>query len=706
MPFGDEQTMTLDGFLSPGSVAVVGVGRREGGVGRAVFDNLVAGGFPGPVFAINAKASAVGERPSYPDVASLPQTPDLVVIVIPAAEVGDVIDQCGERGVTSVIVISAGFKESGPAGAALERDIVERARRHGIRLLGPNCLGLLAPHSRLNASFAVTMPAPGSVAVFSQSGALGTAMLDRADSTGRGLSAFVSLGNRADVSESDLLEAFRADPATKVVAGYLESVTSGARFVSVASEVTRSMPVVLLKAGGSDAGARAVSSHTGSLAGSDAAYDAAFRAAGIIRVRDIEDLFGLSEAFALQPVPDGPGVAILTNAGGPAVMATDACEREGVTLASLERATVDALRAALPAAAAVYNPVDVLGDADDARFGEAARILAADPGVRALLVVLTPQTPTRPVETARAIAGVASASGVTVLACFMGERSVAGGRVELLARGIPAYPYPERAVAALAGMERYRAIRARPRVAAPPVEADRDRVAAVLAEARAARTAFVTEERAAQVAEAYGIATPKAVLARDLAEAREAAREIGYPVALKIASPDILHKSDIGGISLGIAGPEDLARAWEAILDSAHRRMPDALVWGAVVQEMAPPGREVIVGVDRDPTFGPLLMFGLGGVYVEVMKDVTFSLCPVTKRDALEMISSVRAYGLLRGARGQEAADLDAVADVLVRVSALATDFPEIVELDINPLIVAKRGGGALAADIRIGIGG
>jgi len=698
--------MTLDGFLSPGSVAVVGVGRREGGVGRAVFDNLIAGGFPGPVFPINASAREIGNRPCFADVASLPQTPDLVVIAIPAIEVVHVIDECGARGVGSVIVISAGFKETGPAGAALERDIVDRAGRHGVRLLGPNCLGLLAPHAHLNASFAVTMPPPGTMAVLSQSGALGTAVLDWADSEGRGLSTFVSLGNRADVSESDLLEAFSADSVTKVVAGYLESIVAGARFVSVASEVTRRIPVVLLKAGGSDAGARAVSSHTGSLAGSDAAYDAAFRAAGVIRANDMEDLFGLAEAFARQPVPQGPGCAILTNAGGPAVMATDACEREGVHLASLEKATVDALRAALPDSAAVYNPVDVLGDADEARFGDAARILADDPGVRSLLVLLTPQTPTRPVETARAIAKVAASSGMTVLACYMGEAAVAAGRAELLSHDIPAYRYPERAVAALAGMERYRAIRDRAHTVAPLIEADRETVRTVLAEAKAARTAFVTEERAAQVAQAYGIPTPRASLARSLTEAAAAALKIGYPLALKIASPDILHKSDIGGIVLGITGPDQLARAWESILDNAHRRMPEAVVWGAVVQEMVPPGREVIVGVDRDPTFGPLLMFGLGGIYVEVLKDVTFSLCPVSKRDALEMISGIRAYGLLRGARGQAPADLEAVADVLVRVSALAADFPQIVELDINPLIVADRGGGAVAADIRIGIGG
>jgi acetate---CoA ligase (ADP-forming) len=698
--------MALEGFLSPASVAVVGVGRSAGGVGRAVFDNLLAGGFGGQVYPVNPRASEIDGHPCFADIASLPQTPDLVVIAIPAPEVREVVEACGARGIGAAIVISAGFKEVGPAGAALERKLARSAKRLGVRLLGPNCLGLLAPHAHLNASFSVTMPPPGTLAVLSQSGALGTAVLDWASSRGRGLSAFVSLGNRTDVSESDLLEAFDADPATKVVAGYLESVVDGTRFVAVAASVTPRMPVVLLKAGGSDAGARAASSHTGSLAGSDAAYDAAFRAAGVVRADTMEDLFALADAFARQPVPRGPGVAILTNAGGPAVLATDACERAGVHLASLEKGTLAALRAALPANAAVYNPVDVLGDADAERFRDAARILARDPGVRSLLVLLTPQAQTQPVETARAIAEVARSSGITTLACFMGEDSVEPGRLELVSHDIPAYRYPERAVTALAGMERYREIRDHPRTRPVRIEADRDAVRAILAEAKSERQAFVTEERAAAVARAYGIPTPRATLARDLAAARAAADSIGYPVALKIASPDILHKSDIGGIALGLAGPAELARAWESVLDNAHRRMPEAVVWGAVVQEMVPHGREVIVGINRDPTFGPLLMFGLGGIFVEVLKDVTFSLCPVSRHDAVVMISGVRAYGLLRGARGQAPADLEAVADVIVRVSALASDFPEILELDLNPLIVADRGGGAIAADIRIGIGG
>jgi acyl-CoA synthetase (NDP forming) len=521
-----------------------------------------------------------------------------------------------------------------------------------------------------------------------------------------GLSSFVSLGNRSDVSESDLMDLWRDDDRTRTVVAYLESVADGPAFVEAASRLTASKPVVVLKSGGSDAGARAVSSHTGSLAGSDTAYDAAFRKAGVIRAHTVQDLFDFAEAFSRQPLPAGPGLAILTNAGGPAIMATDACDFYGVPLASLERETIDALRLALPPAAALYNPVDVLGDAPASRYAAALAALNADPNVRSILVVLTPQAPTEPEETARVVATAARESHKTTLACFMGAETVAGARLVLSREGVPAYAFPERAVASIAAMERYREHLAHPAAKATKVRADRKAVATRIASARAARRPFITEEGAAIIARAYGIPTPAGGLARDLAAATEMAAEIGYPVAVKIASPDILHKSDIGGIVLNIEGEADLKAAYERVTNAAQERLPEAELWGVTVQAMTPKGREVIVGVNRDPQFGPLLMFGLGGVYVEVMKDVTFRLCPVSEKEARAMVGEIRAFGLLRGARGQAPADIDAIVDVLVRTSALAVDFPDILEMDINPLIVMDRGNGALAADIRIGIGG
>jgi acetate---CoA ligase (ADP-forming) len=696
--------VALDFLLSPRSVAVVGVGRAPGGVGRAVFDALLEGGLPGDVWPVNPNAPDIEGRTAYADIAALPSVPDLVVIAVPAAIVPEIVQECASAGVPGVIVVSAGFKETGPEGGALERQVAAIARASGMRLLGPNCLGLMVPAAHLNASFAGPMVPAGSVAVVTQSGALGTAILDWASGRG-GLAGFVSLGNRADLSESDMIDAFGSRPDTRVIAGYVESIVDGPRFVETARRVSRKTPVVMLKAGSSEAGARAVSSHTGSLAGSDAAYDAAFAASGVIRARDAEHLFGMAEAFAHQPLP-GTGVAIVTNAGGPAVMATDACEHLGVALASLDPSTVEKLRAVLPPASALYNPIDLLGDAGPERYAQALAILAQDPGVGSLLVVLTPQAPTRPLETAAAVVSAAAASGLTTLACFMGEDAVEPARRALASAGVPAYSYPERAVDALAGMVRFRRLAAAPAVTPPALDVDRDAVAAILAEEAAAHRPFVSEQHAAAIARAYGIATPRGEVARTRSDAVRIANDIGYPVALKVASPDILHKSDIGGLVLGITDDASLSRAWDTVLDRVHRRMPDAAVWGALVQQMVPKGQEVIVGVDRDATFGPLVMFGLGGVFVEVLRDVSFRLAPLDAAEAHRMIEETRAYALLRGVRGTAPSDLDAVADVLTRVSRLAADFPQIVELDINPLVVAGRGAGALAADIRIGIGG
>ena len=698
--------MSLRGFFDPRSVTVIGVGREPGGVGRAVFDNLLSAGFDGPVYPVNPRADEIAGVRCYHSVAEIPTVSDLAVIALPADLCLDAVTQLGDVGVKAAIVISAGFKETGPAGAAMERALIAAAAERGVRLLGPNCLGLISTRTKLNASFSSTVPPAGGIAFMSQSGALGTAILDWAAGAGIGLSAFVSLGNKADLDESDLIQAWTEDPDTRVVVAYLESIANGRRFVDVASTLVASKPLIVLKAGSSDAGARAVSSHTGSLAGSQTAYEAAFRKAGIIRADTVQDLFDFAEGFSKQPLPAGPGLAILTNAGGPAIMATDACESLRVGLAGLERETTEALRAALPPAAAVYNPVDVLGDAKADRYETAARILAADPNVRSILVILTPQAPTQAVETADAVAAVAKETGLTVFGCFMGDRAVAAGRSALSAAGVPSYEFPERAVKTLAAMERYRAHLAAPQPQAQPVAADCEAVRGIIDEAHAARRMTITEERAAAVATAYGISVPAGGLARDVKEARLLAAKIGFPVAMKIASPDILHKSDLGGIRLGVTDLDMVTRAYGELVDGARSRMPDALIWGVTVQQMIPAGREVIVGINRDPTFGPLVMFGLGGIYVEVMKDVTFRMCPVSPGEARAMVGEVKAFALLRGARGENPADIDAIVDVIVRVSALASDLDDILELDINPLMVMERGGGALAVDIRIGIGG
>jgi acetyltransferase len=696
----------LQEFFAPRSVAVVGVSREEGRVGHFVFDNLLAGGYTGPVYPVNPRADDIHGHRCFATLHAVPGAVDLVVIAVPAAAVPAVIDECGAIGATAAIVISAGFKETGPAGAALERDVLDRARDVGVRVLGPNSLGLIATHAGLNASFAPSMPQPGSIAFMSQSGALGTAVLDWAAGEDIGLSHFVSLGNKSDLSEVDLVRAWANDPNVQVVAAYLEAVSDGAAFVDAVSDLTRRKPFIALKAGGSDAGARAVSSHTGSLAGSDRAYTAAFRRAGALAVGSVQELFDLSVGFARQPLPGGPGVVILTNAGGPAILASDACERFDVPLASLEADSIAALRAVLPAAAALYNPVDVLGDADPTRYAAAAAILAEDPNVRSLILILTPQAMTDAMGTARAVAEVMRGTGITTLASFMGAAGVASAVDFLRSADIPTFDFPERAVATLAGMARFKSGLGSLRQEPLTLDVDRATVRAAIEHARAARRTFITEHSASAVASAYGIAVPAGGMARDLEEARALADDVGYPVVMKIASPDILHKSDLGGIRVGILNGEELDAAYDDMLTRVRRRLPEAVIWGVTIQRMVPPGREVIIGVNRDPSFGPLLMFGLGGIYVEILKDVTFRLCPVSVEDARQMITEIRAFGLLRGARGEHPADLEAVADAIVRISTLVTDFPEITELDVNPLIVADRGGGAIAADIRIGIGG
>ncbi|MDP2182591.1 MAG: acetate--CoA ligase family protein [Actinomycetota bacterium] len=703
---GEASGSVLDGFFEPRAVAVVGAAREPGKVGHFVLENLVSAGFQRPIYPVNPNATEILGLTCYGNVGELPGPCDLAVVVVPAAAVPGVIDECAAAHIDSVIVISAGFKESGPAGGALEREALARARSGGVRLLGPNCLGLIASGSKLNASFAQVMAPPGAISFMSQSGALGTAILDYAAGEGIGLANFVSLGNKADLTEVDLLRAWDADPATSVIVAYIESVTDGRLFVETAGRVSARTPVIAIKSGRSDAGARAVSSHTGSLAGSRVAYDAAFDKAGIIRAHDVQELFDLAAGFSRQPLPCGPGVALLTNAGGPAVLATDACEAAGLTLASLENETIDVLRGQLPPAAALYNPVDILGDATPERYRGALRALYRDSNVRAVIVILTPQAMTDPTSTARAIVEEAAVSGITTFASFMGRDSVEEAWGVLREGTVPSFPFPERAVATLAAMNRYVAFRSRPKSMSPPVRGDSTRVQALLDETRAAGRSFATEQAAAEIADAYGLRVPAGGVARGLARVRELAARIGYPVVMKIASPDILHKSDVGGILTGIADEEELAQAYETIVGRARAYAPEAIIHGVHLQKQVAPGREVIVGVDRDPQFGPILMFGLGGVYVEVLKDVTFRLCPVTPREARDMVAEIRAYGLLRGARGEKPADIDAVVEAILGVSALVMDFPEIVELDINPLIVGNAGEGAFAADVRIGIGG
>jgi len=698
------QRDSLQKFFEPDSVAIIGASTKPGKVGHDILRNMLTGGFQGEVHPVNPHADEILGTKCYPRVTEVEGTVDLAVIVVPAAAVLSVTQDCGEKGIGSAIVISAGFKEAGPEGLERERELGKLARELGIRVVGPNCLGVMSTSSGLNATFAAGMPKRGNVSLMSQSGALATAIIDWSIQQGVGYSKFVSFGNGVDVGVVDLLRAWEDDEETKVIVAYIEGLPNGAEFMQVAQRVSEKKPIIVVKSGGTQAGARAVSSHTGSLAGSEQAYDAAFMQSGVIRAHSVEELFDLAVAFSYQGPPRGRSVGIVTNAGGPGIMATDAVERDGLRLAGLDQETIRALREKLPEAANFYNPVDVLGDAEADRYTYAAEHLLGDGNVDSVVAVLTPQAMTHPKETAEGLASVASQSEKPVLACFMGGNAMDGALEVLNERRVPVYPYPERAVHSLARMAEYREWLDEPAdeyIRVVPYTQGVDRV---FDAARAEGRVNLGEIEAREVLKAYGLRIPESYVASSAEEAAEHADKIGFPVVMKIISPDILHKSDIGGVRVGIRDRQEAVDAYDLMMLRVQRYAPDAVLRGVFVQELIQTGREVIVGSTRDPQFGPLVMFGLGGIYVEVLKDVSFRIAPLGKRHARRMIDEIRSAALLRGARGEKPSDIDAIVDTLLVVSQLVTDFPEIVEMDINPLKVGDVGDGAVAVDARITI--
>ena len=692
----------LDMFFNPKAVAVIGASRDPAKLGHGVLSNILKYGYPGQVYPINPKGGEILGLECYKSVLDIPGPVDMAIIVIPNRFVAQVLDECGQKGIKGAVVITAGFREAGHEGVKMESELLSIAHKHSIRLIGPNCLGTIDTVLPLNGSFAAGMPKKGTIGFMSQSGALCTAILDWALAEGVGFSRFVSLGNKADVDEVDLLEAWENDENSRVIISYLEGLRDGQRFIDVARRVTRKTPFIVVKSGNTEAGSRAVSSHTGSLAGSEAAYDAAFRQSGVLRALSIQELFDYSLAFAYQPALPGKRIAIVTNAGGPGIMATDALERSGMKLASLQRETIDYLRENLPPAANIYNPIDVIGDARADRYGRAIEAILRDKNVDGLMVILTPQVMTQISETAELTGQLAKKYEKPVLACFMGQQTIGPGLEILNKHKIPNYPFPERAAAAFKAMLDYHTWLERPPLEIPRFDVDEDKVHQLLDEVRDDGRLTMGEAEAREVMTTYGIRIPESRVAKHVDEAVQIAEEIGYPVVMKIASPDILHKSDIGGIKVGVSGATNVRDAFDLIVYRATRYMPDATIWGVQVQEMVMGGKEIIVGMNRDPQFGPLLMFGLGGIYVEVLKDVTFRVAPISSLDAKEMIQEIRAYHLLQGVRGEKASDQDAIAEVLLRISQLVTDFPEIVELDINPLLVCELGQGAVAVDARL----
>jgi acetyl coenzyme A synthetase (ADP forming)-like protein len=692
----------LDVFFKPKSIAVVGATRDLKGLGGSVLRNIVNAGYTGPIYPINPKAPEIQGLKAYTSVLEVPEEVGLAVITTPARFVPQVIEECGQKGIKGAIIISAGFREIGPEGRKMEREVGKIAARHDLRIIGPNVLGVTDSYTPLNATFAALAPGKGATSFMSQSGALMAAILDWSVGEGFGFAKMVSLGNKLDVDEIDLLEAWAEDEDTKVILGYLEGIADGPRFIETAKKVTKLKPVVIIKSGTTAAGSRAISSHTGTLAGSDQAYRAAFKQAGVIRATSVQELFDYAFAFSNQPLPAGDGIAVITNAGGPGIMASDAAERIGMRIAHLSEETTRKLQEALPPQASAHNPVDVLGDALADRYATATEIVLQDPHVHAVVVLLTPQVMTQCADTAKAIAEVSKRHNKPILTSFMGAAEVKDALQILSASGIPNYAFPERAMEALSAMVKQQKWLETPDLPILRFNANKLAVANLFNRYREEGRLTLGETEARQVLTAYGIPIPSSARAATPADAARAAKEIGFPVVMKIASPDILHKSDVGGVMVGLKDEAEVERAYLDMMTKVRSRMPQAEIWGVHIAQMVPKGREVIIGMNRDPQFGPLLMFGLGGIYVEVLKDVSFRIAPIHERSARNMMAEIRAYQLLLGARGEAPADLQAATECILRVSQLVTDFPEILELDINPLVLMPEGNGAVALDARM----
>ncbi len=699
---------SLDFIFRPRSTAVIGASNREGSVGRALFANVLMNGYTGVVYPVNNTAKSILGVKAYETVLQIPDEVDLAVLIIPALAVPAVLAECGQKKVKGAVVISAGFKELGPTGAQLELAVRDRARKYGIRLIGPNCFGVIdaSPKVRLNATFGRAMPPFGNIALISQSGAVGLSALEYAISEEAGLSKFASIGNKADINECDLLAYLRDDPETDVIMLYLEDLVNPPEFMRIARETTshpiKPKPILAIKAGRTSEGAKAASSHTGALAGSDAAYDAFFAQARILRVDTINELFAKGAALAYQPAPKGRRVAIVTNAGGIGIMATDACVRNGLQIAKLEDKTRTELKKHLPVTASTANPVDVIGDADTTRYRAALELLIADENVDALIPIWAPTLMAESKDIASITADIGAKSDKPILACIQSMMNPMEIRRQLMRDHIPHYQFPENAARALAAMVEFSEWSRRPQGEVkifPDVKPQV--VKEIFTRVQGRPTRFVSEPEGHEILRAYGLPVPPSKLTKTLDEALATAKEIGYPVVIKIVSPDTLHKTEFGGVRINITDEARLKSEHADLLAGVKAKKPDADIWGVLVQKMAPKGTETILGMNRDPSFGPILMFGLGGILVEVLKDVTFRIAPLNDISTDSMVCGIKAVKILQGYRGEAPRDVTKIKECLQRLSQLVTDFKEISELDINPLLVYEEGKGALVLDAR-----
>ena len=681
---------SLDCVLRPRRVAVIGASRTPNTIGHEIVANLVGYGFTGTVFPVNPKADAIHSLKTYPNIGAVPDRVDMAVITVPKQFVLGVAEECGQAGVQGLTVISAGFREVGGEGVERERQLVEIVRRYGMRMVGPNCMGVLNadPDVSMNATFAPSMPPFGRAAFVSQSGAMGLSVLDYAKEYGIGISQFVSMGNKPEVSGNDLLLHWEHDPSVGLVLMYVENFGNPRKFLEIARRMTRTKPIIVVKSGRSKVGARAASSHTGALAASDVLVDAMLTQAGVMRAETVEELFDLAMAFSGGRMPRSRRTAVVTNSGGPGILAADALERVAVELPDLAPETVARLKPLFPEEASLRNPLDMIASATPPGYRAALDALLCDPNVDSALAIFVPPLGIKQADVAEAIASVAGAHpDKPVLAVLMGREGLPQGKAELHEVGVPAYIFPESAARALSALCRQREWAERP---IPPVEeltVDRATATRLLADARAAGQSRLGEVESLALLRAYGISTATAGLARTADDAVALAARSGGAVAMKIVSPEIVHKTDVGGVKVGVVGAADVRAAYDEIVASARRAVPGATIHGVLVQEMVVGGRETIAGVTRDPSFGPLVMFGLGGIFVEVLRDVIFRVAPINRRDAADMIAGLRGAKLLDALRGSPPADRRAIEEVLLRLSLLAEHFPEIAELDVNPLL-------------------
>jgi len=698
----------LNSLFYPRSIAVIGASRQPGSVGHSLLANLLMNRYQGVIFPVNPNATSVLGIKCYPRVLEISDDIDLAVIIVPSRLVPQVLDECGQMGIRAAIIISAGFKEIGGEGAKLEREVQEVGRRRDMALVGPNCLGVINtdPLSQMNATFATDMPRSGNIGFISQSGALCVAVLNYAKEANIGFSKFISMGNKAGIAENELLSYLQSDPKTDVILMYLEDLVNGREFMRIARQATsstqRPKPIIALKAGRTIPGARAASSHTGSLAGSDRVYDAIFEQSGVIRVETLEELFDYVRGFSRQPLPKGPNVGIVTNSGGPGILATDACIRHGLNVPPLGKRTLARLRQFLPETASLHNPVDLIAEAQAKQYEAALRAVLKDQGIDSAIVILTSTAFTEVDKISAAVAKVARENNKPVFCCLLGGCDVTKRKEILEASGVPNFRFPESAARVVSEMARFTDWLNRPQTRIKKYRVDKSKVGKVFARVRAHGRLFLLESEAYEVLRAYRFPVVRSRLARSKEEAKAAARRIGFPVVLKIASPDIIHKVDYGGVRLDLKTEDEVESAYREILDNIRRRQPEARISGLMVEEMARPGKEVILGMNRDAQFGPILMFGLGGIYVEALEDVSFRLAPIREYSALAMIKKTKAHKILDGFRGGPVYDIQAIAECLLRLSQLVVDFEEIRELDINPLLVYEKGQGCRIVDARI----